>query len=64
MPIPAKFARTYGKLRCGRPAAKFVGPSVGKREPTFHLSLTQVLEGSRQLGARQARRGSVLYQPA
>ena len=64
MPIPTKFARTYGKLRCGRPGAKFGGSSVGKREPSFSLSLAQVLEGSRQLATQQRGHRPVTYEPA
>jgi hypothetical protein len=64
MPIPSKFARTYGKFRCGRPGAKLGGSSIGKREPSFSLSLTQVLEGTRQVAKQQRQRRSVAYQPA
>lgn len=58
MALPMKFARTYAKLRCTRPATGMAGPSTTRRRPTFRPTITQILQASTALVAPPRKRRS------
>jgi hypothetical protein len=59
MALPMKFARIYAKRRCTRPATKMAGPCVYRRGPTFHPTLSQLVQASAALLAPPTARRAV-----